>query len=217
MSFRNFRWRIAQFFEALWWRKYLHGKSKSEYLDWKKEYWRRFLANLDLQLSSNERVLDAGCGPAGIFTIISNPSVDAVDPLLDNYQNSLVQFAPEDYPNVRFFAQKIEDFQSDYQYDTIFCLNALNHVESLPAALDRLASLSKPGARLILSIDAHRRPLLQPIFQWFPGDILHPHQYELATYETMTCKRGFSIQQKRMLKKDWIFAYWILVFRKNEP
>jgi 2-polyprenyl-6-hydroxyphenyl methylase/3-demethylubiquinone-9 3-methyltransferase len=215
MIIGKFRWRIAQFFEALWWRRYLRGKSQSEYLTWKKDYWRQFLADLNFHLSPDERILDAGCGPAGIFTILSNASIDAVDPLLDTYQNNLVQFAPEDYPNVHFYAQKLEDFYPEHVYDTVFCLNALNHVDKLPAALDRLAALVKPGARLVLSIDAHQYPFLQRIFHLFPGDILHPHQYNLAAYETMVCTRGFSIQQKQMLKKDLIFAYWALVFQKN--
>ncbi len=211
----HLRWQIAQFFELHWWRRYLARKEKTTYLDWKRRYWRQFLAQTGIELKPDGKVLDVGCGPAGIFMVLTSQQVDAIDPLLDQYKVKLPHFRAEDYPNTRFFCQKIENFKPGYTYDTLFCLNAVNHVADLPACLDRLSSLTKAGGILVLSVDAHNHSFLKRIFQLFPGDILHPQQYELAEYEAMLEARGFSLESKFLIKREWIFGYWVLEMRRS--
>ncbi len=207
----SLRWKIAQFFELRWWLRYLSDKDKTTYLDWKKAYWRQFLSETGLNLPTGAKVLDAGCGPAGIFTILSDCQVDAVDPLINSYQQRLPHFNATDYLHTRFFAQTIESFYPDATYDFVFCLNALNHVADLQQSLDRLAAWTIPGGVLVISVDAHHYPILKRIFQLIPGDILHPHQYDLREYEGMLQHRGFSIEKRDCLKQDLIFDYWRLV------
>lgn len=211
----NLRWKIAQFFEIHWWRHYLSGKDKTVYLDWKTKYWNDFLVKTGITPVAGECVLDAGCGPAGIFTVLDLQQVDAVDPLLDLYCQKLSHFHPDDSPWTQFICQKIEDYFPGSQYDTVFCLNAVNHVANLPLCLDRLTALTKPGGLLVLSVDAHNFSLLKQLFRLFPGDILHPHQYDLAEYEAMLIKRGVRIERCVLLKKAWIFSYWVLVGRTS--
>ncbi len=206
---------MAQFFEIRWWRRYLAGKDKAVYLQWKKDYWRQFLMQTGVEFSYGEKVLDAGCGPAGIFIVLNAQKVDAVDPLLDLYRKKLSHFHPDDAPHTRFYGQKIEDFNTDTLYDTVFCLNAINHVADLPLCLDRLTALTKPGGTLVLSVDAHNSPLLKFIFRLFPGDVLHPHQYDLTEYEAMLTGRGLTLERKFLIKKERIFGYWALVGRKK--
>ena len=78
----KFRWKIAQFFEAWWWRNYLRGKSIPDYLEWKRQYWWAFLEKIELNVGPEANILDAGCGPAGIFILFPENKVTAVDPLL---------------------------------------------------------------------------------------------------------------------------------------
>lgn len=211
----NLRWKIAQFFEIRWWQHYLSGKDKTVYLAWKKNYWKSFLLQIGINPAAGEKVLDAGCGPAGIFTVLSTQQVDALDPLLDLYRKRIPHFQPADFPWTQFFCQRIEDFFPVNQYDTVFCLNAVNHVSNLPLCLDRLVGLTKPGGLLVLSVDAHNIPLLKRLFRLIPGDILHPHQYDLAEYEAMLTARGVRIERKVLIKKAWIFGYWVLVGRTS--
>ena len=65
----SIRWKIAQFTERLWWKNYLRGKSPEDYLRWKQNYWLNFLqaCGIEQNLLHGQNVLDAGCGPAGIF------------------------------------------------------------------------------------------------------------------------------------------------------
>lgn len=207
------RWQIAQFFEIRWWQHYLCGKDKNRYLDWKKNYWKALVDRLGLQVEPDVSVLDAGCGPAGIFTILPNNRVDAVDPLLDRYERDLSHFRKSEYLNVRFFSETIEDFQPAQTYDYVFCLNAINHVSDLNFSLDRLTACTRPGGTLVLSVDAHNYGWLKRIFTWIPGDVLHPHQYDLTEYQDMLTRRGWRIEQTVLLKKERIFSYYVMVAR----
>lgn len=211
------RWRCAQFFELRWWKNYLNSRDKSEYLHWKKSYWLDFLKNSGLRLSPGAGVLDAGCGPAGIFTILNDYKVDAVDPLLDQYAGLLPHFQPDDYPYVRFFSQTLESFFPAKRYDVVFCLNAINHVANLDNSLDRLVALVQPGGYLIISIDTHNYPWIRYLFQRLPADILHPHQFTCAEYAKMLTTRGLLIERTILIKKSGIFNYYLFVARAALP
>lgn len=159
------------------------------------------------------RVLDAGCGPAGIFIALPQQEVDALDPLLEEYEQTLEHFDPEAYPHVRFRALPLEEFQTEQPYDIIFCLNAINHVADINLAMDRLVAGLHPTGRLWLSIDAHRSRFLRSVFQLLPGDVLHPHQYLLEEYRQMLTSRGLEIVQSLKLKPGRIFDYYLLEAR----
>ncbi|MBL7814507.1 MAG: class I SAM-dependent methyltransferase [Saprospiraceae bacterium] len=226
----TFRWKIAQAAEIRWWQRYLKNKSTTDYSVWKMAYWQKLLAEIGLSDLTNEsntvhedsfgeggkkNIFDAGCGPAGIFMIFKNQKVDALDPLLDKYEASLPHFKKTLYPNVQFFSQPLEHFDKKEAYDAVFCLNAINHVADLAQCFDILVNATKKGGKLIVSIDAHNYSLLKHIFQALPGDVLHPHQYDLTEYQAMLTQRGCTIDKTVLKKKEFIFNYYILVATKN--
>jgi 2-polyprenyl-6-hydroxyphenyl methylase/3-demethylubiquinone-9 3-methyltransferase len=93
-------------------------------------------------------------------------------------------------------------------------LNAINHVADLETAFDQLIGSAKVGATVVVSIDAHNHAWLKKIFRLVPGDILHPHQYDLNEYVEMLAKRGVKIESKILKKEENIFNYYILVGKK---
>ena len=207
------KWKIAQKLEISWWRRYLRSKSPDEYLCWKRNYWVDFLKKLDLKIPAGATVLDAGCGPAGIFTVFEKNKVVALDPLLDKY-DSLPHFQKKNYPNTNFINKPLETADLPV-FDWIFCLNAINHVADLEKSMDTIARSVSPGGRLVLSIDAHNFRFLKHIFRLLPGDALHPHQYDLREYENMVTSRGLELEQSVLIKKEFIFDYYALVARKT--
>lgn len=209
----NLRWRCAQFFELYWWKRYLNHQDKTAYLHWKKNYWSGFLQKSGIILPQGANVLDAGCGPAGIFTILDEFRVDAVDPLIDRYCSTLPHFHPADYPHVRFFSQPLESFCQHKKYEVVFCLNAINHMAELNNSLDRLVSLVMPGGYLLLSVDAHNFNSVKRLLQFIPADILHPHQFSVPDYTKMLCERGLQIERTILIKKSRIFSYYLFVTR----
>lgn len=205
------RWKIAQAAEIRWWQNYLNKKPKADYLKWKKAYWKTLLEKTELVLAPKERVLDAGCGPAGIFMAFDHQEVEAMDPLLDQYSEKLDHFKKSDYPEVKFYAEPLETFQPDAPYDKVFCLNAINHVADLSLCFDRLVQFTKPGGTLIVSIDAHNYWGFKKIFRLLPGDILHPHQYDLQEYQQMLMDRDCKIENTILYKKEFFFDYYIII------
>jgi 2-polyprenyl-6-hydroxyphenyl methylase/3-demethylubiquinone-9 3-methyltransferase len=210
------KWKIAQFAEIRWWKNYLKHQTVADYLRYKRQYWHDFLHKIDphFSLPAQARVLDAGCGPAGIFIVFDRQQVTAVDPLLGHYERELPHFSPAQYPYAHFVESPLEAFMPDAPFAHVFCLNAINHVSDLAGALDRLAACVAPGGTLYLSIDAHNHDWLKWIFRALPFDILHPHQYSLREYAGMLEERGMKIAQEIRYSKHPIFDYYLLVARK---
>lgn len=208
---RHYRkWRLAQWLELRWWRRYLQQRDITTYLAAKRDYWQRILALADLQPRAGSRALDAGCGPAGIFLILPQLRVEAVDPLLKQYARQLPHFRPADYPWVDFRTQPLEAGLPAAQYDELYCLNAINHVADWSAALDVLTQAARPGARLLLGIDVHRYRWLRWVFRRLPGDLLHPQQHDRTDYREALHHRGWRIEREVTAREGRIFDYWLI-------
>jgi len=205
------RWKIAQAAEIRWWQRYLNKKPKADYLAWKEQYWLDLLNRINVHPQAGEQVLDVGCGPAGAFMVLADNQVDAVDPLLDSYTDKLVHFDKATYQNTAFHSLPFEAYSTDKQYDTILCLNAINHVADLDLCFDKLVKLTKPGGILVVSIDAHNYGFFKKIFRLLPGDILHPHQYDLPEYQEMLTSRNCTIKASHLFDKHFFFDYYVLV------
>lgn len=209
------RWKIAQTAEFKWWQNYLRNKDSISYLEWKRSYWKAFLQKCSLNLPENSVCLDAGCGPAGIFIILENMPVDAIDPLIDKYE-TLDIFDKKAHANVNFIKSSIEKFNPERQYDYIFCLNAINHVENLDKSITNLSVLLKPGGTIIISTDVHRHSILKPVFRLLPGDILHPQQDSINDYRKIFKKRALKINEEILIKRTIIFDYYAFVLKKTD-
>ena len=136
-------------------------------------------------------------------------TLTAIDPLLDGY-DALPHFDRTAHPNVDWQATPLEKFHPEQPFDYIFCLNVINHVRDLGASLRVLAQALSPNGKLVLSVDAHRRGWLLPIFRAVPGDILHPHQLDLAQYEAACRAVGLRLTAKQRYAREAIFDYWVL-------
>lgn len=211
----NWRWQLAQQLEWRWWLRYLQPKDPVSYLNWKRSYWHKMLENTDLHWPKGSSILDAGCGPAGIFMVLEHCQVDAVDPLLEQYAARLPHFDPALYQHVRFHAQALEDWTPRQQYDGVCCLNAINHVRDLQGSIQKLMAAAKPGAPLLVSIDAHRYRAFKFLLRWFPVDALHPHQYSEAEYRTMLENAGCRIRKSIRYQRGFWFDYYVLIAEKH--
>lgn len=208
----SLRWRVAQFLERRWWRRYLARKSPEIYLADKRAYWRRMLAEVGWAVVPGRRVLDAGCGPAGVFIYLAETeALTALDPLLEDYEADLAIFQRQDYPAVRFLAEPLETYRVGEPYAAIYCCNAINHVGDWEAALDALTASARSGTQLLLTSDVHRHGWLLPIFRALPGDVLHPQQHGAEAYRAALEERGWRIEREVRLRRTMIFDYvaWV--------
>lgn len=212
----RFRWKVAQFAELEWWKNYLKEKEVTDYTKYKIAYWEGVLKECSPELSLNDNIsiLDAGCGPAGIFMVCTKQQVVAIDPLLNEYEKNIPHYRKEAYPNVTFVNSSIEDFSSEIQFDIVFCMNAINHVNNIDDAYEVLCNLVKPGGKLVITIDAHNYPIFKSIFKLLPGDILHPHQFDIDDYKMFLTKRHFKVEKQQLIKKEFFFNHYLQIASK---
>ncbi len=209
----SLRWKIAQFFESIWWRWYLHGKEPVVYLNWKRNYWADFKKRFGIEIKEGTRILDAGCGPAGIFISLTGHQVTAVDPLLSKYRR-LPHFQVVNTANILFLESTLEELESPHEYDVVFCLNVINHVADMNRSLKKLRDVMKERGVLYLSVDAHRSGFVRNLFQQIQGDILHPHQFTLPDYVQLIENQGFTVMNSQLVKKEWISSYHLITAMK---
>jgi 2-polyprenyl-6-hydroxyphenyl methylase/3-demethylubiquinone-9 3-methyltransferase len=212
----SLKWKIAQWFELKWWQRYFAGKDKQQYYAWKRQYWNGLLAQIAdvIPLEHANTIADLGCGPAGIFTVFEGKEVTAVDPLLDTYAQTLSFFDKKDFPYTTFINQRLEDYQPAQSHQVVFCMNAINHVADIELAYDRLIAATKPGGYIVVSIDAHNHSFFKSLFRLIPGDILHPHQYDLKEYEAFMTHRGCSLLKTVLVKHEFFFDHYVVVGRR---
>ena len=210
---QSIRWHIAQWFELRWWQNYLGQKNKQEYLAWKKNYWLNVLQQVGdvVNIKPADTIADLGCGPAGMFIALPN-KFTAVDPLLNEYKEKLAFFDTADYPNTTFIASPLEEYSAT-PHNIVSCMNCINHVHDIEKAFDVVVQSMKPTGTLLLSIDTHNYSLFKHLFRAVPGDILHPHQYNLAEYEAFLKQRGLEIVKRVELKHEFIFNHYIVAAR----
>ncbi len=212
------KWKLAQNLEYKWWQRYLKNKDVSEYLQQKTNYWNKLIDSIADCLPSlnGKKILDAGCGPAGIFMALKNNEITALDPLLHKYKE-LPHFIPDQFPWTGFINSSIEVLNETEKYDLIFCMNAINHVNDIDLCYKNLSRALKPGGFLIISTDAHRSQLLKKIFQTIPGDMLHPIQLDINEYQHFLKQASLEIIKNILYKKEQIFHYYITIAKKADP
>ena len=217
--FNTLKWRLAQFLELLWWKRYLTKKEVKEYAIWKKEYWNSFIIKTGVgeYLNKDTLALDVGCGPAGIFISLNEQQVVAVDPLISSYESNLEHFKRSNYPNVSFVSKAFEDFETEKDFDVIFCLNAVNHFRDFRFSIEKLQAMLNKGGVLVLSIDVHRFLFFKHLFRIIPGDALHPHQHSRSDYiGFMKSFSSLGLLSHQVLNRGNIFNYEVLIYRKRK-
>ena len=218
MGTTDWKWKVAQKAEIKWWQSYLKGKDIQSYLAWKKQYWQDLYSQVipSINPMAISNVLDVGCGPAGIFMIFpKNVQVLALDPLLNSYEKNLTHFNPQWYKNVRFVSKPFEQFNTEEKFDLVFCMNVINHVQQIELCYDLLVRSMKDNGTLVVTIDAHNFQFFKYLFRILPGDILHPHQYDLEEYKNHLTSRGLTIISEKKLKSEFFFDHWMLIAKKS--
>ena len=87
----------------------------------------------------------------------------------------------------------------------------INHVADLDVCVKKLKAVIRPGGRLVLTVDAHNDLFFKKLFRLVPGDILHPHQYDLAEYTAKVEQQGFKMIHQKSLDRNFFFTYYLLV------
>jgi ubiquinone/menaquinone biosynthesis C-methylase UbiE len=114
--------------------------------------WKRHLAELDVPFNSfrEQSILDVGCGPVGIVFFLDARNSVGLDPLAGQYSQwngywgKRVNLIPAEGENMPL---------ADNSFDSVFCINVLDHTFNPRGVLSEINRVLKPGGRVILHVD----------------------------------------------------------------
>lgn len=136
-----------------------------------------------------DRVLEAGCGTGTLSYYLRNKPLVVC---LDYEQHYVERLAREyqHYPNMKFYQTDLNKIDveppPENQFDSIICVNVLEHIEHHGRALDGFFKLLKPGGKLMLYVPAH------PFLHCEMDDHLgHFRRYTPSLMKELASKHGF--------------------------
>jgi len=155
-----------------------------------------------------EKVLEVGSGIGNMSRLLPKKerlTVTDKDPIfLEILENN---FSDNDVVNVtKLDINNDSDFDklNEKNYDTIVCLNVLEHVKDDKAAILRMQRLLKHGGKLII---------LVPQYQWLYGSydemVGHYRRYNRKELELLFNKCGFDIHYTRGFNFASMFGWWL--------
>lgn len=130
-------------------------------------------------------VVEIGCGPIGIISIIEAKETIGLDPLMDEYIKMLGEEQGVYYINAKGEEVPLPDNYADI----VFCSNVLNHVQEPEKVLSEIARIMKQKG--ILYFDVHDNLL----------SIGHPHRFKKGRLYNLL-RKYFKIQ--KMIEVDKI-------------
>jgi 2-polyprenyl-3-methyl-5-hydroxy-6-metoxy-1,4-benzoquinol methylase len=103
------------------------------------------------------RVLDAGCGVGNFFSAVTDRVELGVGIDLSpvNVADACNRFA--DHDNIRFIQADLDEQAQalrDERFDTVVCLDVLEHIEDDAKLLTRLAQIVEPGGHVLIKVPA---------------------------------------------------------------
>jgi len=174
-----------------------------------------------LKLRGDERVLDVGCGDgkvtAEIAQAVPRGSVVGIDASAEMIGFAKKTFPTRKFPKLGFRVMDARKIRFGRRFDLIFSNAALHWVDDHQAILCGMASLLKPGGRLIVSCGGKgnaqdvfialrpelRRKSWGKYFRKMPKPYFF---YSPADYEKWLPEFGFKIQSLQLVPKDATYA-----------
>ena len=99
-----------------------------------------------------------------------------------------------DYPDIHFYNYDVSDeaikILKKEQFDTVVCVNVLEHVADDMKAVMNLREILKPGGRLLLYV-----PALQFLYGSVDKNLLHYRRYNKKPLENILRQAGFTIEK----------------------
>ena len=116
-------------------------------------------------------LLDAGCGPAPMISLLSEKYPERHYIGLDLTPAMIEQAQKKNIPNATFVVGDCENFPfEDNSFDSIICSNSFHHYPNPQAFFDSVQRCLRPGGRLILRDASSNNKLLL----WFMDNIEVP-------------------------------------------
>lgn len=133
-----------------------------------------------LKHCAGKRVLDAGCGIGAGAALIQPVAVSlwGVDANAE-----AVSEAAKRAPQGIFRQSRIEDLSAQDPFQTVVCLEVLEHLDDMEVGLAKLLELTAPGGKLLLSMPVHQGE----------NHFHHGRDYSVADWDAFMGGRGLQL------------------------
>jgi glycosyltransferase involved in cell wall biosynthesis len=156
-----------------------------------------------------QRIIEIGSGTANISRQIPRRESLTVSDRDEEYLR-LLSLAFRDQDNVEVLKLDLNcagDFEDVAQrYDTVLCLNVLEHIRDDRTALKRMASLLEPGGRLVLQVPQH-----QGLFGEMDKALGHFRRYDVHDLRDKLTTAGFEVEHLQNFNAVGILGWYLNV------
>lgn len=181
-------------------------------------YGHNILANLSLAHRFNtwiaktiqpflgHRILEVGAGIGNISCLLPQKetlTLTDIDPVyIDILENAYLDNDIVDVQHLDIAANtSLEGLEG--KYDTVVCLNVLEHIEDDEAALKRMYQLLEPGGRLVLLV-----PQYLGLYGSYDKELDHFRRYRCSGARALLEKVGYKVQKRKNINFLSIFGWW---------
>lgn len=164
------------------------------------------------------KVLDIGCG-GGLISIPMaklSANVTGIDSSHQAIGKAISKATVENLHNVNYVCSSFEEFETSEKFDIVLCMDAAEHVDSLPDLVSTIIGCVKSNSLVIIStINKTLKSLVQAIIlaeyvlKLLPRST-HEYQKLVRPYdlEVELNKHSFSIKQVKGIKYSILSRSW---------
>src|SRR6185369_4613124 len=154
-----------------------------------------------------DRVLEVGCGVGNFTRFLRDREhvvvTDNNELYLQRLRRALANVENVRVCNVDWGDPELDGLRGE-RFDTILCLNVLEHIEDDDAALATFARLLDPGGRLILQV-----PAMRALYGEIDRAIHHHRRYERHDLVAQLQGHGFVVEEASYFNLPGIFGWYV--------
>ncbi|AEG61042.1 class I SAM-dependent methyltransferase [Desulforamulus ruminis] len=155
---------------------------------------------LNLYLSPDMKILDAGCGAGGNMVFLekygSVMGIDISPEMVEHCKKIGLMARRESVTRLSF---------EDQSFDLVLCLDVLEHLENDQKALEELKRVLRPGGLLLITV---------PSFSWLWGrhDELNQHyrRYDSGELQQILQSAGFQVERSTYFNFFLLPPVWLV-------
>jgi glycosyltransferase involved in cell wall biosynthesis len=154
-----------------------------------------------------DRVLEVGCGVGSFTRFLTNRehvvATDSNERCLEAMRSGFRRFDNVEVRRLDWEEGAVGELRRE-RFDTVLCLNVLEHIENDTGALATFAALLEPGGRLVLRV-----PAMPRLYGAIDRALGHLRRYDAAELTTKLRAAGFEVEEASYFNLPGVLGWWV--------